>query len=142
MRGRTGLSILAAGLAAQALSRRTPPPLALRASPAAYSPAMSSTVGIAISPSLPPGAAADAVVVWRANYGQFLRWAAPDYRVIALGPRVATGVETLYWSYDANDAGAEKPDVEIVVSLRSAGRVAAEGTVRVGWDGATARVRD
>jgi hypothetical protein len=116
--------------------------LIVRASPQAYSPVMSSAVGIELTPVLPRGAAHGVSTVhWHANYGYFVRWSAPDHRVERLGPDVQLDLGPICWSYDPKDGGAAKPEVEIVGEAQDDGGVVARGIVNVIWDGALARVR-
>jgi hypothetical protein len=136
-------SALFAGVLAAAACGRTAAPLGLAAAPKSYSPALSSTVGIKLDPILPPGApSVGDVVRWRADYGYFVSWGSPDYRVVALGSDVRRELGPVYWTYDPKDTGTAKQDATITAEVTNADRVVARGTLRVGWDKDVARVKD
>lgn len=127
--------VIAASLALASACRRLPPSVHIAATPESYSPAMSSTVGIALRAFSADGTV-PARVRWRANYGAFLSWSPPDYKVRSLGPETLADGATVYWSYDPKGMGTVKPPVEIHASANGEG----DGTLRLGWDGDSARV--
>jgi len=136
-------SVFVALIAAALACRREPGVLGLRAAPKLYSPIMNSTVGIGLFPTLPPGAPPGGYSVhWRANYGSFVRWEAPDRRVEPLGPDATLDLGTVYWTYDPKEMGKPKPDVEIDAEASDGRGVVARATVRLAWDKDAARVRE
>lgn len=88
--------------------------------PDSYSPVQSSRVGIGLKPVYAMGRHSPLVRFhWRANYGHFVRWDPPDYRVQELGMNVATKGGKIYWTYDPIEIDAEdKPPVEIMLHVR------------------------
>jgi hypothetical protein len=116
--------------------------LSIQAEPTTYSPVMSSTVGIGLSPVFTPsGKSRPSQYRWHSSFGQFVSWAAPAYIVRELGQDTISGDEKIYWTYDPKAMAAKKPPVEITASAEdSMGRNLARTMLRIGWDGATARV--
>jgi hypothetical protein len=119
----------------------TPGPVGLtvRASPTRYSPMMSSTVGIGLTPDYPgPG---PVVYFWNTTYGYFVRWNAPDFRVIQYNDSVENADPTIYWSYPVADMGREKPPVTIRLIVKTPPRThGGNGTIawkdiHIGWEG-------
>jgi hypothetical protein len=119
----------------------TPGPvnLTVRASPTRYSPIMSSTVGIGLTPEYSgPG---PVVFSWNTTYGHFVGWNAPDFNVIQDNDTVETTDPTIYWSYPVADMGKEKPPVTIRLIVKTPPRVhGGNGTIawkeiRIGWEG-------
>ena len=110
---------------------------AINATPARYSPVMSSTVGIRLTPVnvsgiLPP----DAVFTWETPYGSFYHWGPPDFRVVELGPRYAGSSDPVYWSYFSEPTDKERRPVTITLSVRDpvTGAILANATLRIGWE--------
>jgi hypothetical protein len=112
--------------------------------PKAYSPALSSTPGIGLTPVFAGRAGEAYDYRWKTNFGSFVSWAPPAYKVLPRGAEVSAGDETLYWTYDPRLSGAAKPVVEISVEVREreSGRAVAWKKVLLDWDGDTARVRE
>jgi hypothetical protein len=119
----------------------TPGPvnLTVRASPTRYSPMMSSTVGIGLTPYYSgPG---PVVFSWNTTYGYFVGWNAPDFKVIQFNGSVENANPTIYWSYPAADMGKEKPPVTIRLIVKTPPRThGGNGTIawkdiRIGWEG-------
>ncbi len=97
-----------------------------------YSPIMSSTVGIPLqySGKISP----EMKCYWHANYGHFLSWKEPDYKVKFLGSDVVNSGEKLYWSYRLEDT--EKPaKIEILVMVidLSKREIVATAHINIGW---------
>lgn len=102
----------------------------------AYTPTMSSTVGIGLTPAYTTDEDNQKVRFrWQTNYGYFLRWNPPDYKVRKLGTEVVNDGEKIYWSYDPNDVGTSKPRVRIVLKVGdpSSSQVLAESTLELDW---------
>ena len=123
----------------------------LEASPQRYSPMMSSTPGIGLTPTVTGFLAADTNVEgnatdfawnainfeWNATFGRFLRWDAPDYKVHDIGNPVATDGRTIYWTFTDKPASTREP-VTITVTARDMtrqGAVLATSTLTLNWDG-------
>ena len=109
-----------------------------------YTPIMSSTVGIGLTPVNTLERPPETVQFhWRTDYGYFVAWDSPDFKVKLLGTEVINNGEKIYWSYDHDEMGAEKPSVEISLQIEDAqsGQVLAEASLKIGWeDQDTARV--
>jgi len=125
--------------------------ITLEASPQRYSPMMSSTPGIGLTPHVTGFVAADTNVEgnttdfewnainfeWNATFGRFLRWDAPDYKVHDIGNPVATDNRTIYWTFTGKPASTREP-VIITVTARDMtrqGAVLATSTLTLNWDG-------
>jgi len=109
----------------------------LEASPQRYSPMMSSTPGVRLTPNITGFAAADATFEWNATFGRFLMWDAPDYKVHEIGNPVATDGRTIYWTFTEKPASTREP-VTITVTARDTtrrGAVLGSSTVTLSWDG-------
>jgi hypothetical protein len=109
-----------------------------------YTPIMSSTVGIGLTPVNTLERPAETVQFhWRTDYGYFVAWDSPDFKVKLLGTEVINNGEKIYWSYDHDEMGADKPSVEISLQIEDAqsGQVLAGASLKIGWeDQDTARV--
>jgi hypothetical protein len=91
--------------------------ISIRASPEKYSPLMSSTVGIGLTP-LYTGSG-PVVYSWNTSYGHFISWNAPDWNVNQHGDRIDTTNQTIYWTYSPEDMGKEKPPVTIRLIIKT-----------------------
>jgi len=103
----------------------------------AYIPLMSSTVGIGLSPVHTLRWPAKTVQLhWRTDYGYFVAWDSPDFKVNLLGTEVINNGEKIYWLYDPGEMGAKKPLVEISLQIKNAqsGQVLAEASLKLGWE--------
>jgi hypothetical protein len=78
--------------------------ISIRASPEKYSPIMSSTVGIGLTP-LYTGSHPDVVYSWNTSYGHFISWNATDGKVIQYNDSIDITDPTIYWSYSPDDMG-------------------------------------
>lgn len=109
-----------------------------------YIPIMSSAVGIGLIPVYTLERPPEAVQLrWRTDYGYFVAWDSPDFKVNLLGTEVINDGQKIYWSYDPDEMGINKPTVEISLQIKDAqsGQVLAEASLRIGWQGKdTARV--
>jgi len=111
--------------------------ITIQAEPARYSPYMSTTVGIRLaavngSGILPP----DARFAWETDYGTFLRWGPPSFRVEELGPRPETGTEPVYWSFRGDPGEMERRPVHISLRVRdpSTGAILAGSGLNLTWE--------
>ena len=83
-----------------------------------YSPILSSTVGIGLTPVYTVEEALDSSNFhWQTNYGHFVIWGPEDQKVQILGTEVINLGEKIYWSYDPDEMGKEKPPVFITLSI-------------------------
>jgi hypothetical protein len=102
-----------------------------------YLPVLSSTVGIGLTPIHEvEEALEDMKFHWRTNYGYFVDWHSPEYRVNILGAEVIHSGEKIYWSYDPQEMGKEKPPVLIrlrVVNEKS-DDVFYESSLQIFWE--------
>jgi len=98
---------------------------------------MSSTVGIGLIPVYQTEMPSEDIKYhWRTNYGYFVAWNAPDFEVKILGSNVINTGERIYWSYDPNEMGVDKPSVLISLQMQD-GRtqqVIAETAIKIGWE--------
>lgn len=116
-----------------------PPVLAsvrINASPSRYSPFMSSTPGIRLSPDVSGFNQSGAEFVWNANYGHFLSWGSPDYTIRNYPLPVVNHGETIYWSFTEPVSSARDP-VTISLSARnvSSGQVLGSSSLTLCWEG-------
>jgi len=113
-----------------------PTSVRIEATPHMYSPLMSSTPGIRLTPNVSGFNPAEAEFAWNASYGQFLSWGTPDYTVRSLPQPVINNGETIYWSY-TEPVSATLDPVIISVTARniSSGRVLGSSNVTLGWEG-------
>lgn len=90
-----------------------------------YSPLMSSTVGIPLTPGYSGIPSPYLQYHWTADYGTFVRWDPPDYAVIDLGMDAVTTDGTVYWQYIPELYGEEPEVVRLRLSVEDArtGRV-------------------
>ena len=111
--------------------------IGINATPSRYNPAMSSTIGIRLTPVntsgiLPP----DAQYTWTTTFGTFYHWGPPDFRVVELAPEYTGTGEPVYWSYFSQLDEKQTKPVTITVSLEdpSTGKVLANASLRIGWE--------
>jgi len=106
------------------------------ASPQMYSPIMSSTIGIGLTPNVSGFNPADAEFAWNATYGQFLSWSPPDYTISRLSQPVVNHGEKVYWSFTDVPASTRDP-VIISVTARDllSGRILGSSFLTLGWEG-------
>jgi hypothetical protein len=80
-----------------------------------YSPAMSHTVGIDLIPQY-NGAIQESVQYhWIADYGTFVTWDAPQFKVVDWGDDVIIDNRTVYWTYTPEPSGSEPGRVRILL---------------------------
>ena len=91
-----------------------PGPIRIDASPQLYSPIMSSTVGIGLTPNVSGLKTAGVEYEWTATYGHFLDWSAPNYTVNTLSEPVVNHGEKIYWSFIELP---ESPQAPVVITV-------------------------
>jgi hypothetical protein len=113
-----------------------PTSIRINASPSTYSPLMSSTPGIRLTPNVSGFNPAEAEFAWNASYGHFLSWELPDHTVRSLSQPVVNHGETIYWSF-TNPVSPARDPVTISVTARnvSQGRVLGSSELSLGWEG-------
>ena len=102
-----------------------------------YTPIISSTVGIGLTPvNTLEGPPETVQFHWRTDYGYFVAWDSPDFKVKLLGPEVINNGEKIYWSYDPDEMGVEKPSIEISLQIEDAqsAQVLALASLKIGWE--------
>jgi len=104
--------------------------------PQMYSPAMSSTIGIGLTPNVSGFNTTDAQFEWNATYGQFFDWSAPDYTVSRLSQPVVNNGEKIFWSFTEEPASPLVP-VIITVTVRDvqSQKVLGGSRMTLGWKG-------
>lgn len=88
--------------------------LTIDASPRVYSPLMSSTVGIGLTPNVSMLKTDGVEYEWTATYGHFLDWSAPNYTVNTLPEPVVNHGEKIYWSFTETP---KSPLVPVVITV-------------------------
>jgi hypothetical protein len=91
-----------------------PVTLMIDASPQVYSPIMSSTVGIGLTPNVSGLNTAGAEYEWNATYGHFLDWSAPNHTVNTLPEPVVNHGEKIYWSFTQ---APDSPPAPIIITV-------------------------
>jgi hypothetical protein len=106
------------------------------ASPTRYSPLMSSTPGIRLTPNASGFNLTDAEFTWNASYGHFLSWDSPGYTIKKLPRPVINHGETIYWSF-IDPAASTRDPVIISVTARNvtSGQVYGNSELSLGWEG-------
>jgi hypothetical protein len=119
-------------------SAGSPVSLSIQPDIARYTVLMSSTVGIGLTPqingTLPPDYM---MYVWKTDYGHFLGWSAPGYKVGDLGTTFATGNGTkVYWTYLGENESSGRPPVHITLDLvdRTTGTTLGHAERVIDWD--------
>ena len=106
------------------------------ASPQMYSPTMSSTIGIGLTPNVSGFKTADAQFEWNATCGHFLDWNAPDYTVSRLSQPVVNHGEKIFWSFTD---GPVSPPVPLIITVTArdvqSQKVLASSRLTLGWKG-------
>ncbi len=96
---------------------------------------MSSTVGIGLTPIYILGRSPETVKFhWRTNYGHFISWEPPDYKVYLLGVEVINNGEKIYWSYSPAEMDENKPSIQISLSVKDeqSGIILTESSLEIG----------
>jgi hypothetical protein len=108
----------------------------IEATPQMYTPLMSSTPGIGLTPNVSGFNPADAEFTWNASYGQFLDWSSSNYTVSNLPQPVVNHGEKVYWSFMDVPASTRDP-VIISVTARDlpSGQILGSSRLTLGWEG-------
>ena len=110
-----------------------------------YTPELSSTVGIGLTPIHTLSRHPETVKFhWHTNYGHFISWEPPDYKVNLLGTEVINNGEKIYWSYPSSEMDIKKPSVQISLSIEDAqsGQLLTRSILKIDWeDGDIAKVK-
>ena len=135
-----GVAMLATGIVALAIQGDDvlPGEVTIQTDRDAYIPIMSSTVGIGLIPVYELERPPETVQLrWSTDYGYFVAWDSPDFKVNLLGTEVINNGEKIYWSYDPGEMGITKPTVGISLQVEHAqsGQVLAEARLEIGWVG-------
>jgi hypothetical protein len=95
---------------------------------------MSSTPGIGLEPVATGFSAGNATFAWKANYGHFLSWDAPDFRVNQMGDSAENHGGKLYWSFADKPSSTTTPVVITVTATDpSSGRLLGSSAVTLDW---------
>jgi hypothetical protein len=134
-----GVAILATGIVPLATQGDgvLPEDITIQTDIDAYIPLMSSTVGIGLIPVYELESPLETVQLhWRTDYGYFVAWDSPDFKVNLLGTEVINDGRKVYWSYDPGEMGVEKPTVEVSLQIEDARsrQVLAEARLKIGWE--------
>lgn len=110
-----------------------------------YTPELSSTVGIGLTPIHTLSRHPETVKFhWHTNYGHFISWEPPDYKVNLLGTEIINNGEKIYWSYPSNEIDIKNPSVQISLSIEDAqsGQLLTRSILKIDWeDGNIAKVK-
>ena len=102
-----------------------------------YTPLMSSTVGIGLTPVFSSAVDNDTVSFqWHTDHGYFLSWGAPDFKVYNNGTDVTTSARKVYWSYSPEDMGKDKPPVHVTLTIvdKASGKAIGSSGIEIGWE--------
>ena len=102
--------------------------------PQVYSPLMSSTVGIGLTPNVSGLKTSGVEYEWTATYGRFLDWSAPNYTVNTLSTPIVNHGEKIYWSFTQAPDSPGSP-VVITVTARdiTSKKPLARSRLTLGW---------
>jgi hypothetical protein len=97
---------------------------------------MSSTPGVGLELTAVGFRPENASFAWKASYGHFLSWNAPDYRVNELGDSTTNNGEKLYWSFTGKPASTATPvTITVTATENGSGRILGSESVTLAWDG-------
>ncbi|MFZ1126756.1 hypothetical protein [Methanoregula sp.] len=102
-----------------------------------YTVLMSSAPGIGLSPTITgPLPAVNLSYVWKTDYGHFLGWSAPDYKVREQGMTVTGNATKVYWTYLYENENASRPPVHITLDVidPATGVTLGNAELTIGWD--------
>jgi hypothetical protein len=106
------------------------------AAPQMYTPLMSSTPGMGLTPNVTGFNPADADFTWNASYGEFLDWSSSNYTVRGLPQPVINHGEKVFWTFRDVPASTRDP-VIISVTARDhlSGQIQGSSRLTLGWEG-------
>jgi hypothetical protein len=106
------------------------------AAPQMYTPLMSSTPGIGLTPNVTGFNPADSEFTWNASYGEFLDWSPSNYTVSGLTQPVVNHGEKVYWSFTDVPISTRDP-VIISVTARDlpSGQILGSSRLTLSWEG-------
>ena len=102
-----------------------------------YTPELSSTVGIGLTPIHTLDRHLETVKFhWHTNYGHFVSWEPPDYKINLLGTEVINNGEKIYWLYPSTEMDIKKPSVQISLSIEDAqsGQLLTMSSLKIDWE--------
>jgi hypothetical protein len=111
-------------------------PLTISTDRDSYSLIMSSTVGIGLTPVYPSTIDNGTVSFrWQTDYGNFLSWKAPYFKVNELGSDVTADDGKIYWSYLSEDGKKARPPVHVTLTMidRATGKALGTASLEIGW---------
>ena len=101
-----------------------------------YTPILSSTVGIGLTPIYTLDRHPDTIKFhWHTNYGHFVSWEPPDFQVNLLGPEVINNGEKIFWAYGPDKMDINKPSVKISLKIEDveSGQFLTESILEIDW---------
>ncbi len=108
--------------------------ITVNASPRLYSPVMSSTPGVRLEPVVTGFSAGNATFAWKASYGRFLSWNAPDYQINQQGDSVTNHGEKLYWSFTDKPSSTTTPvTITVTATDTASGNILGSSVVTLDW---------
>ena len=109
--------------------------ITIRASPQRYSPILSSTPGIGLEPVATGFSTDNASFEWKATYGGFLSWNAPDFKVNQLGESTSNHGGKLYWTFiDKPSSTATPVTITVTAKDTGSGRVLGTSVATLVWE--------
>jgi hypothetical protein len=90
------------------------PSIRIDASPQTYTPLMSSTPGIALTPNVTGFRSGDAEFTWNASYGEFFDWSPPNYTISGRSLSTVNHGEKVYWSFTDGPVSTSEP---VIISV-------------------------
>ena len=113
-----------------------PASVRIDATPSRYSPFMSSTPGIRLTPNVSGFNPAGAEFTWNASYGHFLSWGAPNFTISSLVQPVVNHGETIYWTFtDPAPPALDQVIISVTARNTSSGQVVGSSKMTLGWEG-------
>jgi hypothetical protein len=103
-----------------------------------YNPAMSSIVGIGLSPKNEIFLSSQINEFhWKTSFGFFLKWDPPHFKVVNLGKSHTNNGEKIYWSYDPETKKKPIIEIDLVVKVLSTKQVINRSSINIFWDKTT-----
>jgi hypothetical protein len=120
-----------------------PTDMGIKIQPTSYTAAMSSTIGIGLTPHSAPPRGTKVRYHWTASSGRFLSWSENTHEITERGPETLTLDDggKLYWAYNAAEMAAKKPvTVTVLTEDMASGKVLARADVHLIWEEDVVRV--